>query len=208
MQYAALGVIFILAAGLNFMASNSLSKVRAQTAREIPKQLEAAEFLKEYETIKAESARLKEKADCISDTETKIDISSVLAELSFLVDGKVVFTSFDFSAEAFVEKSDAESAGGNLVRSSRAVAGKKDRQRYSGDVRYKVTIGGMAAGAAVVAELICRLEDSPYFFQVIPSYSRNIKITAGDTSTAQEYGVTEFEVVCYVANYDQPVSGK
>ena len=84
--------------------------------------------------------------------------------------------------------------------------------KLPGDVRFKVEISGIAADAGDVAELICKLEDSPYFCQVYPSFSRNSRIKAGtvpwlgsDSSyTADDsYQISEFEIGCYLANYRQ-----
>ena len=89
-----------------------------------------------------------------------------------------------------------------------------------------MVIAGVAADASDVATLMCKLEDSPYFFQVVLSFSRGdakIKIenasyrkeiTDGqgnlenkdrvrDTAARSEIQVNEFEINCYLANYRQ-----
>jgi hypothetical protein len=89
-----------------------------------------------------------------------------------------------------------------------------------GDVRFKVVIGGVAADASDVAALICSLEDSPYFYQVVPSFSRTAVITQTGNSSfhskinnenskgivQQNKGnnqiqISEFEISSYLANY-------
>jgi hypothetical protein len=91
-----------------------------------------------------------------------------------------------------------------------------------GDVRFKVLISGVAADASDVAALICKLENSPYFCQVVLSFSRNtdIDVRKSDTlrlqkdytqelsSTRRDEHKTEgsvrvsnFEINCYLANY-------
>ncbi len=81
-----------------------------------------------------------------------------------------------------------------------------------------MVIRGVAADASNVAALICRLEDSPYFCQVVPSFSRTAVINAAGSpsfrsrtkspntkGSVQETGgkiqVSEFEISCYLANY-------
>ena len=86
-----------------------------------------------------------------------------------------------------------------------------------GNVRFKVLINGVAANASEVANLICNLEDSPYFFQVKPSYTRSANIEANMKPLINSQGelsnvgnnkgykekiiVSEFEISCYLANY-------
>jgi len=88
------------------------------------------------------------------------------------------------------------SAGGENQESS----GGKDV--HLGNVRFKVVIKGIALNASDVAELICRLEDSPYFCQVVPSFSRNIKTKTGSGPDAMSNQVSEFEISCYLSNYE------
>lgn len=203
-QYAALGVIIALIMVVNFTMSNLLSKSEAEITRNTSQKLEAENFLKEYEAARKELTRLKEKESLIGDTGTKIDVAGVLGELSFLIDEKIVLTGFALSGETVSDQAGIKSApGGNLVRSARTAAGKGERQ-YLGNLRYKVTASGIAADAAAVAQLICRLEDSPYFCQVVPLYSRERKTESKNFG----YAVTEFEVAFYVANYDEPADSK
>jgi len=51
--------------------------------------------------------------------------------------------------------------------------------------------------------LICRLEDSPYFQLVYPSFSRNRNIKTGTNLAGENYPASEFEISCYLANYRQ-----
>jgi len=64
-------------------------------------------------------------------------------------------------------------------------------------------ISGVAADASNVAELLCRLEDSPYFQLVYPSFSRNRNIKTGTNLAGENYQASEFEISCYLANYRQ-----
>jgi hypothetical protein len=67
-------------------------------------------------------------------------------------------------------------------------------------------MSGITADSSNVGELICRLEDSPYFCRVIPSFSR----TAGQRKIARQVGgndkAVEFEIVSYLANYREEVT--
>lgn len=71
----------------------------------------------------------------------------------------------------------------------------------AGDVRFKVVINGVAEDASNVAQLICDLENSPYFCLIYPSFSRNAEVKTTSSSDGKQLQVTEFEVSCYIANY-------
>ncbi len=159
----------------------------------------------------------------MEETDSKIDVASVLAEMSFLVDERTVLNKVEFVAEKFVGRREAKpsSRSGAVVRVVRAKSGEK-RRLPLGDVRFKVVMSGVAANGRDVAILTCKLEDSPYFCQVVPSFSRNAKIriksdsslraktdvvggtlkTKGSVREAGEsIQVSEFEINCYLANY-------
>jgi hypothetical protein len=129
----------------------------------------------------------------------------------------------EFVAEKFVGRREAKPSprAGAVVRVVRAKSGEK-RGLPLGDVRFKVVMSGVAADGRDVAALTCKLEDSPYFCQVVPSFSRNAKISIkSDSSLHAETDVvegtvetknrvrkaegniqvSEFEINCYLANY-------
>ena len=109
---------------------------------------------------------------------------------------------------------------GNILQNRRFLTGQAP------DVRFKVVINGVARPVRNsttgehptkgkisngVAELICRLEDSPYFCQVYLSFLRNTEIKAATVGMKRDtryeirdtsYQVSEFEISCYLANYD------
>jgi hypothetical protein len=82
-----------------------------------------------------------------------------------------------------------------------------------GRVKFRIVLTGVAAHTADVPDLVCRLEASPYFQRVQPSFYGSARAPAGTRSAPgpQEpgasakgqgvSGVTEFEIVCYLANY-------
>ena len=97
-----------------------------------------------------------------------------------------------------------------------------EKQMPVGDVRFKIVMRGIAADAGDVAALVCKLEDSPYFCQVVPSFSRNAEVKAANYTSGQgsakaseevpgarenirepdkSVQVSEFEISCYLANY-------
>ena len=201
-QYAALGGIFVVIMVWNFIATHSISKATAELALGAERQAEAKNVSREFAGIKSQVTQLQEKAKSIEEIDSKIDVANVLAELSFLIDEKIVLGKVEFGAERFADIQKSKANAGSTVRVARAKFGGKGAQLL-GDVRFKIMISGVAADASDVAELICRLEDSPYFCQVIPSFSRSKKIKVGMSSAREDLQVTEFEISCYLANYRQ-----
>jgi len=116
----------------------------------------------------------------------------------------------EFVAEKFPDKQQNKASAGTsaVVRAVRVTVDKK-RQLPLGQVRFKVVIAGVAADASNVAALICKLEDSPYFFQVVLSFSRSAEVKAegtpptsgGTPDVGANIAVSEFEIRCYLANY-------
>jgi len=203
-QYAALGGIFLVVVMWNFVAVHSLSKARAEVARMTPKQAEAENVSREYNGVKNQAAQLEKKAGVLLKIDSRIDVASVLAEISFLIDKKIVLSKVEFKAEKFGDKQKAKTSGysSSAVRAAgNNFAGMKALPL--GSVRFKMVISGIASDASDVAKLICKLEDSSYFCQVYPLFSRDKKLKMGTNSQREGLQVTEFEIGCYLANYNE-----
>lgn len=222
-QYLALGGVFVVMMVWGFIATHSISKAKAQFAQMGTEQVEAESVSAKLAELKSELRQLQKKAESIEEIDSKIDVASVLAEISFLIDEKIVLKSVEFIAEKFVDAQDSKPSprGGAVVRAVRAKLSKK-QELPLGDVRFKVVIDGVAADASDVAALICKLEDSPYFSQVVPSFSRNAEIEVESAPSlssqtkpvekalktkesirgaGEKIQVSEFEINCYLANY-------
>jgi len=219
-QYIALGGVLIVMVVWNFIATHSISKVRAQFAQMATRQTQAEGLSVKLAELKSELRGLQEKAESIEEIDSKIDVAGVLAEMSFLIDEKIVLSivlsKVAFIAEKFEDRRQAELSprAGTVVRAVRTKLSEK-RNLPLGDVRFRVVINGVAADASDVASLICKLEDSPYFCQVVPSFSRTAKINVRsnpslssktkNVNSGREAGgkiqVSEFEISCYLANY-------
>ena len=128
---------------------------------------------------------VQEKAKIIEKIDSRIDVANVLAEMSFLIDEKIVLSNVEFIAEKFQDKQQGQqSTDGAVVRAVRTSLNDKQKMPF-GDVRFKIVINGVAVDASDVAALICKLEDSPYFCQVVLSYSKNTEITAKDDTSVR-----------------------
>ncbi len=207
-QYIALGGIFVVMMVWNFVAVHSISKAAAELVNAESKQAKAENVSQEFSRIKNEVKRFQKEVNILQEIDSRIDVGSVFAELSFLINENIAISSVEFRAEQF------EVGDKTLPRSGSGVRAVRDKSELSlGACRFKVVIDGVASDSSSVGDLICRLEDSPYFCQVYPSFSRNKDVTAaGSTANkavsresvnraTENYQVSEFEIVCYLANY-------
>ncbi|MHC4500540.1 MAG: hypothetical protein ACYS21_15680 [Planctomycetota bacterium] len=201
-QYFALGIVLAAMAAWSAAAAHSISKAQAELDQATAKEAQTKGPSQEFAEIKSRVTELQRRAGLVDEIDSKIDVSSVLAEMSFLVDRKIVLKELTFSAEKFASKQGEKPNGGSAVR---AANGKSagGQALPLGDVRFRVMISGVASDAGDVAELICKLEESPYFCQIIPSYSRNKQMKVRQNRARQDLQVSEFEIVCYLANYRQ-----
>ena len=220
-QYIALGGVFVVMVVWNFITAQSISKARAQFVQMETRQKKAEGLSIKLDELKSELRVFQEKAESIEDIDSKIDVAAVLAEMSFLIDEKIVLGKVEFIAEKFESKQqdNLSPRSGNVVKAVRTTMGPK-QELPLGDVRFRVVIGGVAADMGDVAALICMLEDSPYFCQVVPSFSRTTVITpSGNPSFHSKIKnentkgsvqknekntkiqVSEFEISTYLANY-------
>lgn len=224
-QCIALSGVFVAMVVWSLAASHSISKAQAELS-------EMALTMGQADNASAESARLENKlnelrkrVESVREIDSRIDVASILAELSYLIDQRVVLRKVEFVAERFEQKQqEPAQAIGAVVQAVRATMNAKNAAPL-GNVRFKVVIAGVAADASDVGMLMCKLEDSPYFWQVILAFSRDIEIAGqsaapskkeADTDdkaaqTKEDVGqssagiqASEFEINCYLANYREP----
>jgi hypothetical protein len=199
-QVIALAGLLMIMIVWSCVAAHSISKAGAEVVQRKAMQGEAEAVSREFAGTKSEMAGLQEKVKSMEQMDAKIDVAGVLAEISFLVDDNIVLAQVELNAERFIdgrqEKTSQYTSG--VVRVAGDYVG-KDRLPL-GDVRFKVVIKGVAANAGDIGELVGQLEESPYFCQVYPSFSRSRDIKVG---TEKQFRVSEFEISCYLANYCQ-----
>jgi len=216
-QYVVLGGIFAIMMVWNFFAAGSVSRAEAELSRISAGDAESQAATLAFTRLKDQISEVQKKAALIDDIDAKIDVASVLGEMSFLVDGGIVLSDVELIAERFdnTEGSKQAQRSGSLVRAARAKSNENETLPV-GRVRFKVVIHGMAAKPGDVAALICKLEDSQYFFQVAPRFSRPVQIKpktsqalrssdveSNENQLAADIKASEFEISCYLANYRQ-----
>ncbi len=197
----ALGCILMVMLVWGFHTKSIVSKAEAGLNKLRSRHRELKDDVRSFTEMKKTAALLKKKVDILKEIDSRIDVPGVLAELSFLIDKDIVLKKVKFDAEQFKSRPTGKTASAGL-RTARTRSGSNEVILF-GDVRFTVLISGVAADGSDVAELICKLEDSPYFCQVIPFFSRNKKAKAGGTVDEEKLKSTEFELGCYLANYKE-----
>jgi len=201
-QYIVLGGLLMVIMVWNFVAGYSVARASAELVHLRLQRTKAEDISKEFTGIKNKVTELQKKTDVLAAIDSRINIAAVLAEISFLMDEKIVLGKVEFTSEKFAGIGGGESNSGSAVRVARFEPAGKETPLL-GDVRFKVVISGQAPSGSEVANLVCRLEDSPYFSQVCPSFSQNRKAKAGAVAAEENSQASEFEISCYLANYSQ-----
>jgi hypothetical protein len=201
-QYAGIGGIFLAMVIWSFIAAHSLSKAAAELAQAGLKSAGVEYTAQEIAAIKAEASHLREKARTIEKIDSRIDVANVLAEISYLVDRRIALSKVEFIAEKFGDDNEGKPNSGTTVKAAADKFSDKESLPV-GDVRFKVLINGIASDANDVATLICKLEDSLYFCQVLPLFMRSKEMKAAANTEGGKFQVSEFEISCNLANYRQ-----
>ena len=199
-QYIILGILLVAMVLWNFGAVHSISKAQAKLARTTPQQAEAEKNVQVFEKIKSQVTQLQKQAGILEEINPRINVANVLGEISFVVDKRIALGKLQLVAEKFGNKKGDRSGLLAADGTAGGGAGNKNAMAF-GDARFKVVISGVAADAGDVAKLISRLEDSPYFQQVYPLFSKAKKVKVKTESSEQEYQLNEFEISCYLENY-------
>jgi hypothetical protein len=203
-QYAILAGLVCAMIFYNLAASHRISVVAAGIDRLDDQRRIAEQVLYEFDAANQELHEHQIQIDQVGQIDSKIDVSAVLAELSHLVTGRVILGRLDLISEPIASAKEKD-RNGTTARLVAASAGGKGPS--AGDVRFRIVMSGVAANPADVGALACRLEESPYFKQVYPSVSRsgNIEkagVAATDGPARESLQVSEFEITCYLANYE------
>lgn len=139
----------------------------------------------EYKLAESKYRQLKARQQMLDSIKSRITVSNVIAELGHLLDSSIILRKLEIKTESFsIQSSKA------AIRTASAAGRTKESDK---NVRFKITLTGLAADAAEVAKMINKLERSDYFFQVVPGYSRN--------ATTGQYQASEFEITCYLSDY-------
>jgi len=214
-QCLGLAIVFLVMISYNVTSVHRIARASGELRRLEGKRVEAESILHQFDAVTGDLNRVRTKADLIQRIDSKIDMAAVLAEMSHIIGETVVLSRVEFKAEPF--SNDEKSSRANDV-GVRPAEGRTDASKgnLAGSVCFRITLSGVAVGPADVAALVKRLDDSSYFQRVYASFWRNGKVqvsaasapTSSSPQTAtvsagqgETLDVTEFEVVCYLANF-------
>lgn len=198
-QYIALcGVIAVMAAW-SFFNGRAVSSAQAGLSQQQPQRIKAEATLTQVKQLESKIQQLRKKTYLIEEIDSGLDIPNVISELSFLLGKNLVLNEVSFEAEKFenAQRKRKPVSGIRIARSGSA----KNNASPLGKVLFKVIIKGIAAETSDVGELVRKLEQSEYFCSVSLSFSRNRKISIKTADAKQDKQVSEFEINCYLANY-------
>jgi hypothetical protein len=198
-QYIGICFLALIMVVWNFTATHSVSTAEADLS-EMKVEKESVEMVfSRADQIKQKLVEMKQKALVLEHVDSKIRVADILAEISFLLNEKIVLSRLDIDSETFANNAEDQnhSSGVRVVNPKQ----KNKNSVHYGDVKFKIVLRGVATNANVVAEFVCRLEDSPYFFNVIPSFSRTKELKTMRSHDTEKKEISEFEISCYLANY-------
>ena len=187
-QYIVIGTVFAVMVGWSFVTGSVIHTTKAG----IGDSKEYTSIIAKYRALDEKHKSLLEGQEILTNCDARMQVSSIMAELSWLIDNSIVLKGLEIKSEdsSNVMRQLMPMAGGSVVRRN---IGNKDNK--DSKTLYKLVISGIAAEAEDVAKLIHNMEESNYFCNIIPGYSRNVEIN--------EKKVSEFEISCYVANYKE-----
>ena len=177
MQYIILSGVFAVMMVWNFVSANSITEVRAKNLEMKSRQEQSEKASAKLEELKKKIEVLHEREKLLDSTDSKILVSNVLAEISYLVGDRIVLSKVDLVSEKIPYKQGNEKTlqSVSAVRYSGSSAGSNVGLQI-GDIRFKVVVEGVAANASDVAVFLCKLEDSPYFNHADLSYSKDAEV--------------------------------
>jgi Tfp pilus assembly protein PilN len=184
--YVALGLIVFIMAVWSIFANGRVAVVKARNMTLHNAKLMQERREAEYDRAEGEYQQLKTRNQTLDSIKSHIVISNVIAELSHLLDGNIILKKLEIKAEPIPEES--RKTGIKVVSAAGSQSAPSEKK-----TRFKITLTGLAADAAQVPEVINKLEQSGYFFQIVPDFSRNTKVG--------QYQASEFEITCYLTNY-------
>ena len=217
-QYIVLSGIFAVMMVWNFVVTYSISKANEKLEQMATKQTQVEKASAKLEELKRDVSMFHRKEQLLEKVDSKINVSDILAEVSFLISERTVISKLQLISEEFLRDQNNGQTDA-VVRLANYNYG-KNVEPPIGNVRFRILINGVAANASEVANLICNLEESPYFFQVKPSYTRSAHIETNkkplinskessfinirnNQGYKEKIIVSEFEISCYLANYQE-----
>jgi Tfp pilus assembly protein PilN len=207
-QYVALVGVFLAMMIFNVTEIHRAGKAAAKAASLENRRVGAEAVVHEFNKLTQQLNEVKTRAKLVEQMDSRIDVAALLAEMSHAIGDAIVLRKLEIRAEPFRPAEEKEQAKGSVVRLAGRAAG-PEKNLPLGRVKFRIVLSGVAAHPTDVPDLVCKLEASPYFQRVQPSFYGNTRVPGGtkpapgpqEGGAVKTQGVTEFEIVCYLANY-------
>jgi hypothetical protein len=182
--------------GWGFVINGHVSHVKAEV-QEIETAFEKGRARSEQATdLQTRIAEMKDKKGLLDKIESRTQMTAILGEISYLIGKNVILSTLSLQNELIGDPGKKNAfASGAVVQVGGSQQDDQDDVVPASPSHYKVVLTGIAARPADAALLIARLEDTEYFDGVFLVYSKPKKVKDED--------VTEFEIRCFVADYQQ-----
>jgi hypothetical protein len=216
-QYVVLTAVFLTMLTYNLTSEHRIAKTSAQIMQLEGQRARAEDVTSQFNQISQTLAAHKAKAEVVGEIDSRINVAAVLAEISHVVGDRVILSRVDFVSEPVAQTEEEGSNSGSAVRAA-GKSNKKAGRFPLGDTRFRIVLAGVAVRSGDVAALVCDLDESRYFQKVDMSFSRpgqiDISPKTADQATGRQvnlaeaktkttFQVTTFEIVCYLANYEE-----
>jgi Tfp pilus assembly protein PilN len=211
-QYLALVAIFLVMMAFNATSIHRANRAAANLAQLEGRRAGAEAVVHEFNGLTKRVNALKTRVNLVEEIDPRVDPAALLAELSHVIGETIVLRKLQIVAEPFRPADERTRSRGAAVR----LGGRTEPSNQDtllGAVKFQIVLTGIAASPADVPDLVCRLDASRYFQRVHLSFYGSAKARAGgppasvpregSTPTAGAWDVTEFEIVCYLANYEE-----
>ena len=211
-QYVALVAVFLGMMVFNVTEIRRAGRAAVRAASLENPRVGAEAVVHEFGVLTKQLNELKTRTKLIEQMDSRVDMAAVLAELSHVIGDSVVLRKLEVLAEPFRGTEEKGQTKGSAVRLAGQATG-SEKNLPLGRVKFRIVLTGVAAHSAEVPDLVCKLEASPYFQRVQPSFYGSTRVQAGTrpapgpqdgaaaAKTQGVSGVTEFEIICYLANY-------
>jgi len=211
-QYLALLIVFLLMVSFNLTATHRASRAAAEVADLENQRVCSEAVVQEFDRLTRKLNELKTRASLVEQMDSRVDLAAVLAELSHTIGDPVVLRRVEMLAEPLGGAGEKGPTRGAVVRVAGPTA-QPGKGVALGSVKFRIVLTGVAVHPADVADLVSRLDASPYFQRVDLAFYKDTRTLPGTRPTpgaAEARGaarpedtvdLTEFEIACYLANY-------
>jgi hypothetical protein len=193
-QYTLIGTLVAVTMLWSFMMGRYINHAAAEVQEVDTAIRNKMPWIDEATLLEQDIAAMQAEIKTLRSISPRTNLSAVIGEISYLMQDNIILKNLSFVQEEIAaDTQPAEPKKGTVVR-----VDIKDRTEQKAEltgqaVRMKVVLSGIAAKPADAAGLISRLEQSSYFEDTGLIVSRPGKVN--------DKNVTEFEICCYVADY-------